>query len=115
MLGALSRQSRTKTPATFSATAGSTWDMRAANDHPSDLPSGNASERLNSWKEIAGYLGRTVRTLQRWERDAGLRIDHFLLSPVLRPRLLDGGVDKYVRGMEAPSDHAPAWINLSLR
>jgi exodeoxyribonuclease-3 len=46
----------------------------------------------------------------RFERDAGLRLDHFLLSPTLAPRLNKAGVDRKVRGMEGASDHAPAWI-----
>lgn len=45
-------------------------------------------------------------------RNAGLRIDHFLLSPQLAPRLTAGGVDKQVRGWEKSSDHAPVWIEL---
>lgn len=45
-------------------------------------------------------------------RDAGLRIDHFLLSPKLAKRLKCGGVDKHVRGWEKTSDHAPVWIEL---
>jgi exodeoxyribonuclease-3 len=49
----------------------------------------------------------------RWERDAGLRIDHLLLSKSLKPRLIAAGVDREVRGMENASDHAPAWIELS--
>lgn len=49
---------------------------------------------------------------KRWERDAGLRIDHLLLSQALMPRLVKAGVDKAVRGMEGASDHAPAWIEL---
>ena len=49
---------------------------------------------------------------QRWERDAGLRIDHLLLAPSLKGRLKRGGVDRHVRGEESPSDHAPAWIEL---
>lgn len=48
----------------------------------------------------------------RWQRDSGLRIDHFLLSPDLAQRLADAGVDKAVRGRESASDHAPAWIEL---
>jgi len=47
---------------------------------------------------------------QRWERDAGLRLDHFLLSPALAERLQRGGVDRAVRAREGASDHAPAWI-----
>jgi len=45
-------------------------------------------------------------------RDAGLRIDHFLLSPQIAPRLKAGGVDRHVRGWEKTSDHAPVWIEL---
>ncbi|MEP6710865.1 MAG: exodeoxyribonuclease III [Ferruginibacter sp.] len=45
-------------------------------------------------------------------RDAGLRIDHFLLSSHLDKRLLKGGVDRLVRGWEKSSDHAPVWIEL---
>lgn len=46
-------------------------------------------------------------------RNAGLRIDHFLLSPQLSKRLKAGGVDRNVRGWEKSSDHAPVWIELS--
>ena len=48
----------------------------------------------------------------RWERNAGLRIDHLLLSPPLARRLADAGVDRRVRGQVDASDHAPAWIVL---
>ena len=48
----------------------------------------------------------------RWERDAGLRIDHLLLNPKAAKRLVDAGVDREVRGLEGASDHAPAWIML---
>ena len=46
-------------------------------------------------------------------RDAGLRIDHFLLSPPLAKRLVDAQVDREVRGWEKTSDHAPVWIELA--
>jgi exodeoxyribonuclease-3 len=49
-----------------------------------------------------------------WERDAGLRIDHFLLSPKIEKRLIAAGVDRMVRGWEKTSDHAPVWIELAL-
>jgi exodeoxyribonuclease-3 len=45
-------------------------------------------------------------------RDAGLRIDHFLLSPAIASSLTGAGVDKHVRGWEHTSDHAPVWIEL---
>jgi exodeoxyribonuclease-3 len=47
-------------------------------------------------------------------RDAGLRIDHLLLSPSLAPALKAAGVDRDVRGWDKPSDHAPTWIELDL-
>ena len=50
---------------------------------------------------------------QSWERDAGLRIDHLLLSPSLADRLRDAGVDQGVRGGDRASDHAPAWIEVA--
>lgn len=48
----------------------------------------------------------------RWPRDAGLRLDHLLLSPQLAARLKSSGVDRHVRGEEGASDHAPAWCVL---
>ena len=48
-----------------------------------------------------------------FSRNAGLRIDHFLLSPQLDKRLKAAGVDTNVRGWEKTSDHAPVWIELA--
>ncbi|GLU51297.1 exodeoxyribonuclease III [Dyadobacter frigoris] len=48
-----------------------------------------------------------------YDRNAGLRIDHFLLSPLVLERLVAAGVDKEVRGWEKTSDHAPVWIELN--
>lgn len=48
-----------------------------------------------------------------YKRNAGLRIDHLLLSPTLASRLRNAGVDHQVRGWEKTSDHAPAWIELA--
>lgn len=45
-------------------------------------------------------------------RNAGLRIDHFLLNPELEKRLIAAGVDHHVRGWEKTSDHAPVWVQL---
>ena len=47
-------------------------------------------------------------------RDAGLRIDHFLLSPDLKDKLKAGAVDRNVRGWEKTSDHCPVWIELEV-
>jgi len=48
----------------------------------------------------------------RFARDAGLRLDHLLLSPAIATRLKDAGVDRAVRAKGNASDHAPAWIEL---
>jgi DNA polymerase-1 len=48
----------------------------------------------------------------RWQRDAGLRLDHLLLNAKAAKRLVDSGVDREVRGEENASDHAPAWVVL---
>ena len=48
-----------------------------------------------------------------WRRNAGWRLDHILLTKPLADRLRTGGVDSDVRGRENPSDHAPAWIELT--
>lgn len=47
-----------------------------------------------------------------YDRDAGMRLDHILLSPYLKSALQSGGVDRYVRGWEKTSDHAPTWVRL---
>ena len=47
-----------------------------------------------------------------WNRDDGIRIDHFLLSPQCGDLLLDCQIDKDIRGREKPSDHVPIWVML---
>jgi exodeoxyribonuclease-3 len=49
-----------------------------------------------------------------WERNDGIRIDHFLLTPQAADRLVSAGVDSTVRGREKPSDHVPVWVELDL-
>ena len=63
------------------------------------------------------HPGETIYTFwdylrRAWERNAGLRLDHLLLSPALAPRLLAAGVDAHVRGWDRSSDHAPAWVEI---
>lgn len=72
-----------------------------------------------SWTDALRHLHPDERVYtfwhyrrNRWQRDAGLRLDHLLLSPNLRDRLTDVGVDRDVRGLEGASDHAPVWIEL---
>ncbi|WP_431470104.1 exodeoxyribonuclease III [Sphingosinithalassobacter sp. LHW66-3] len=47
-----------------------------------------------------------------WQRDAGFRIDHLLMSAQAADRFVDAGVDKEYRGREKASDHAPTWVTL---
>jgi exodeoxyribonuclease-3 len=72
------------------------------------------------WTDALRHLHPRARLYTYWDyfrsgfaRDAGIRIDHFLLSPALAPRLKAAGVDREVRGWEKTSDHAPVWIELS--
>jgi len=71
------------------------------------------------WTDAIRALHTDARIYTFWDyfrnayaRDAGLRIDHLLLSPAVAKRLIAAGVDKDVRGWEKTSDHAPAWIEL---
>jgi len=50
---------------------------------------------------------------QRWQRNAGFRIDHLLLTPDLAKRLKAAEVDRDARGKEKASDHAPVWVQLA--
>jgi len=72
------------------------------------------------WKDALRelYPDETIYTFwdyfrNAYQRNAGLRIDHFLLSPPLRKKLKAAGVDRQVRGWEKTSDHAPVWIELT--
>ena len=64
------------------------------------------------------YPGERIYTFwdyfrNRYARNAGLRIDHLLLSPSLAGRLAAAGVDREVRGWEKASDHAPTWVEIA--
>jgi exodeoxyribonuclease III len=71
------------------------------------------------WTDALRQLHPNQRIYTFWkywrgafERDAGLRIDHLLLSPKLARRLVAAGVDRAPRGWDKTSDHAPVWIEL---
>ncbi|MGA0605371.1 exodeoxyribonuclease III [Phenylobacterium sp. VNQ135] len=72
------------------------------------------------WTDALRHLHPGEQIFTFWDyfrnayaRNAGLRIDHLLLSPSLAPRLRAAGVDRDVRGWEKTSDHAPVWIDLA--
>lgn len=71
------------------------------------------------WTDAIRYLHPHDTNYTFWkywrgafERDAGLRIDHFLLNAAATSRLVSGQVDKQPRAWERTSDHAPVWIEL---
>ena len=73
------------------------------------------------WTDALRTLHPAERIYTFWDyfrnafgRDAGLRIDHLMLSPEIAPRLVAAGVDRDVRAKEKTSDHAPTWVALSL-
>lgn len=72
------------------------------------------------WTDAVRELHPGDRSYTFWDyfrdaygRDAGLRLDHFLLTADLAERLVKAEVDKHVRGWEHTSDHAPVWIELA--
>jgi exodeoxyribonuclease-3 len=69
------------------------------------------------WTDALRKLHPDERVYTFWDyfrnhfgRDAGLRIDHLLLSPAAAQRLVSAGVDREIRGWEKASDHAPTWV-----
>lgn len=73
----------------------------------------------SGWTDALRYLypDETIYTYwdyfrNAFDRNAGLRIDHFLLNPAALSLLVNGGVDVNVRGWEKTSDHAPVWIEM---
>jgi exodeoxyribonuclease-3 len=81
-----------------------------------------AYERLlaQGWSDALREMHPGERIYTFWDffrnhfaRNSGLRIDHLLLSPVLRSRLTAANVDRDIRGKPRPSDHAPVWIELA--
>ena len=103
--------------------SGETGDWRVSafvGDDVNDSQNIGTKSRLKcSGKLIrALYPDETVFTFwdyfrNAWARNAGLRIDHLLLSPAAAQRLVAAGVDREVRGREKASDHAPVWIELA--
>ena len=73
------------------------------------------------WTDAIRHLHSDERIYSFWhywrnsfERDAGIRIDHALLSPALAGGLKAAGVDREPRGWDKTSDHAPMWVEVAL-
>ena len=72
------------------------------------------------WTDALRHLHPDEPTFTFWDyfrdhfaRDAGMRLDHLLLSPPVAGSLTGAGVDRHVRGADGASDHAPAWVTIS--
>ena len=74
----------------------------------------NRLDNLLAWLAKAELWTFWDYKFERWPKDKGMRLDHFLLSPKVSDRLVDGGVGRWVRGQVNASDHAPTWIALDL-
>jgi len=73
------------------------------------------------WTDALRHLHPDERIYTFWhywrnsfERDAGIRIDHLLLSPMLAKSLKAAGVDRTPRSWEKTSDHAPTWVEVEV-
>lgn len=86
-------------------------------------------ETRTAWREIVtlGFTEALRETTQAdetytfwdyqrgaWDKNDGIRIDHFLLAPQAADKLVTAGIDSHVRGREKPSDHVPVWIELDI-
>jgi exodeoxyribonuclease-3 len=73
------------------------------------------------WTDAIRHLFPNERIYTFWhywrnsfQRDAGIRIDHALLNPMLAKKLRKAGVDRTPRGWEKTSDHAPMWVEVEV-
>ncbi len=99
------------------------YETRSWDDDALIQPESRAAFRKlvgRSWKDALRAVHPKTRVYTFWHymrnryaRDAGLRIDHILLSPNLHDMLRNAGVDREVRSEEGASDHAPVWIELA--
>ena len=72
------------------------------------------TDALRSVTDVPGQYTFWDYQAGAWQKNQGLRIDHLLLSPQASDRLVDVGIDSYVRAWEKPSDHVPVWIDLDV-
>ena len=106
------------------------------------IPQAEDAARPEAWTEDALYLPETRAAFRRlvnlgltdalrartaapetytfwdfqrgaWQRNDGIRIDHFLLSPQCADLLEECRIDKEIRAREKPSDHVPIWVSLA--
>ena len=69
-------------------------------------------DAFRAYEQGPGHYSFWDYQANSWERNNGIRIDHFLLSPQAADRLTGAGIDRDVRAGEKPSDHVPVWVTL---
>ncbi len=106
-------------PTEFDIYSSRSWKRNALLQPQSRAAYKNLVEQ--GWTDCLRHLHPDAPMFTFWDyfrdhyaRDAGMRLDHILLSPTLAPHLAEAGVDRIVRAAEGASDHAPAWVRLDL-
>ena len=72
------------------------------------------TEAFRARQSGAGHYSFWDYQAGAWDRNDGIRIDHFLLTPQCADLLKDSWIEKDVRGRERPSDHVPVWVDLAI-
>jgi len=72
------------------------------------------TEAFRARTQTAGHYSFWDYQAGAWNRNDGIRIDHFLLSPAVADRMTDCTIQAEMRGREKPSDHVPVWLDLDL-
>tara|TARA_R110002051_G_scaffold52574_2_gene99781 strand:+ start:14270 stop:15049 length:780 start_codon:yes stop_codon:yes gene_type:complete len=72
------------------------------------------TEAFRARQPEAGHYSFWDYQAGAWNRNDGIRIDHFLLTPQCADLLRDCWIEKDLRGREKPSDHVPVWVELAL-
>ncbi|NOE16842.1 exodeoxyribonuclease III [Ruegeria atlantica] len=72
------------------------------------------TEAYRATTQSAGHYSFWDYQAGAWNRNDGIRIDHFLLTPQAADLMRDCQIDAAVRGHEKPSDHVPVWVDLDI-
>lgn len=72
------------------------------------------TEAFRARTQAAGHYSFWDYQAGAWNRNDGIRIDHFLLSPAIADRMTDCTIQSDMRGRDKPSDHVPVWLDLDL-
>lgn len=94
--------------------------MASDPDHPESPAPAAPSERLESWKEIAAYLKRSVRTVHRWEKEEALPVRRHLHKKLGTVYAYKPEIDAWwaSRGSQLEAEREPAetapWLSVRI-